>query len=287
MAVRIVGVEVVDGDPVEPRAKVRLHAAHQVSGEGLEVADLGRVLCRNDEAELMAIVSAARLEPLGVGRVGHRSVSLAGLTLRRHTIALDVAQVRGRRSGRGLGQNDQPGLDHHPPVARTDPVAEQPRGGSAASALEPSAGRAANARSNGAAGLLSRLQHLAGEPPRAGLAASRLGWPWPEPVLIREAGHACSGGSCRTNLSNPRTKSLCCSRAWRVRPPAWRRPNRCADKALRAFARCALLSCPHLHLSVFGCSSPFHVTEAGHPTDQPHRWNGRRRDRRLRWASSW
>ena len=32
--VRVIGVPVIDGDPLEPRAQVTLHLAHQVAGEG-------------------------------------------------------------------------------------------------------------------------------------------------------------------------------------------------------------------------------------------------------------
>ena len=44
MDMRVVGVPVIDADPVELRAQVLLHLPHQFAGIGLEVAHLGRVL---------------------------------------------------------------------------------------------------------------------------------------------------------------------------------------------------------------------------------------------------
>ena len=41
MDVRMLGVPVIDGDPVELRAEILLHLADEVAGEGLEVGHLG------------------------------------------------------------------------------------------------------------------------------------------------------------------------------------------------------------------------------------------------------
>ena len=97
--VRVVGVPVVDGHPVEPRAEIRLHAGHEVAGVGAQVAELGRILGRDDEPELMAVVLDARLERLGVGPVLGRRIDLPALTFASDAVALDVAQVRRGRAG--------------------------------------------------------------------------------------------------------------------------------------------------------------------------------------------
>ena len=70
MDVRIVGVPVIDGDPVELRAEVALGVGHQLAREGAEVGHLGRVLRRDGEPEMMAVVLAALGEGPGVGVVG-------------------------------------------------------------------------------------------------------------------------------------------------------------------------------------------------------------------------
>ena len=65
--VRIVGVPVIDGDPVELGAEIPLDVGHQLAGEGAKIGHLGRILGRHREPEMMPVV----LAPLGEGlRVG-------------------------------------------------------------------------------------------------------------------------------------------------------------------------------------------------------------------------
>src|SRR3546814_10990580 len=49
--VRVVGVPVVDGHPIEARAQVGLHAAHEVPRIGAQVLQFSAILGREDEAE--------------------------------------------------------------------------------------------------------------------------------------------------------------------------------------------------------------------------------------------
>src|SRR3546814_1389936 len=51
MDVRIVGVPVIDRDPVEPRLEIPCHVGHEVAGETPEVADLPGIFRTDDEAE--------------------------------------------------------------------------------------------------------------------------------------------------------------------------------------------------------------------------------------------
>ena len=62
MSVRVVGVPMVDRDPLQPRPEVALHPAHEMAGEAPQVVQLDAVFGRDDEAELMAIAVAALLE---------------------------------------------------------------------------------------------------------------------------------------------------------------------------------------------------------------------------------
>ena len=70
MDVRIVGVPVIDGDPVELRAEIALGVRHQLAREGPKIGHLGRVLGGDGEPEVMPVVLAALGERLGVGVVG-------------------------------------------------------------------------------------------------------------------------------------------------------------------------------------------------------------------------
>ena len=59
MYVWIVGVPMIDSDPVERGAKVAFGIRHQFSRKRPQVRQLVRVLRRNDEAEVVAIIAAS------------------------------------------------------------------------------------------------------------------------------------------------------------------------------------------------------------------------------------
>ena len=113
--VRVVGVPVIDGHPIEARAKVGLHATHEVPGIGAQVFQLRAIFGRKDEAEVMPVVGAAFLERIEVGGIGLRPVGLARLAIAAHTIALDIAQVLGKRLRAGSVLIEQQRLDGHTP----------------------------------------------------------------------------------------------------------------------------------------------------------------------------
>ena len=71
--VRIIGVPMILGDPVQPCIKITFGIGDQFAGEGAQVRHLGRILRRNREAEMMPII----LTPL---RKGLRVAILRGRT---------------------------------------------------------------------------------------------------------------------------------------------------------------------------------------------------------------
>ena len=79
MDVGMVGVPVIDGDPIELGAEVLFHLPDEVAGEGLEVRHLHGVLGRDDEPEMMPVVLAALGERLRVGVIGAGSNSRPSL----------------------------------------------------------------------------------------------------------------------------------------------------------------------------------------------------------------
>lgn len=99
VGVWIVGVPVVDRDPIEPRAQVGLHAAHEMPRIGSQVFQFRCVLRRENEAEMVPVVGAALLEGVQVRSVCLRPVGLPRLAITAHAVALDVAQVFGERPG--------------------------------------------------------------------------------------------------------------------------------------------------------------------------------------------
>src|SRR6187200_463688 len=62
MGVGILGVPMVDGDPVEPRAQVACHSVHETASEATKIRKLGGVFRRDDEAELVPITRAPHAE---------------------------------------------------------------------------------------------------------------------------------------------------------------------------------------------------------------------------------
>ena len=88
MDMRVVGVPVIDADPVELRAQVLLHLPHQLAGVILQIGHVHRVFGRDDEAEMVPVVGAAFLEGVEVGGIGLRPVGLARLAVAAHAVAL-------------------------------------------------------------------------------------------------------------------------------------------------------------------------------------------------------
>jgi len=88
MNMRVARVPVIEGDPVELRAEITLDVRHQCTGISPKIVHLRGVLGRNDEAEMMPVISAAlgksplvggvRLgtEPPGVGPVTGYALAL-------------------------------------------------------------------------------------------------------------------------------------------------------------------------------------------------------------------
>jgi hypothetical protein len=95
--VRMVGVEMIDRDPIEPGAEIMLGLGHQPTDVGFEVGIFHAVLGRHDEAELVTIAIAPRSRnalPSTVSRSAR--IEFARRTLARDAVTLDVAQVRAR-----------------------------------------------------------------------------------------------------------------------------------------------------------------------------------------------
>ena len=91
--VRVVGVPVIDADPVEFRAEVLLHLSHEVARERLQVGHLRGVLGRDDEPEMMPVVLASLGERLHVGVVGLGTEHARLLAVARHALAAQIIEM--------------------------------------------------------------------------------------------------------------------------------------------------------------------------------------------------
>ena len=100
MDVRIVGVPVIDGDPVQLRSEVALGVGHELARERMQVRHLRRVLRRHGEAEMVAVVLAALGESLGVRDIRCGVEHACVLPVSRDAFALQIGDVLGERRGR-------------------------------------------------------------------------------------------------------------------------------------------------------------------------------------------
>ena len=116
MDVRIVGVPVIDGNPVELCAEVALGIGHQLAGEDLEVVHLSRILRRHDEAEVVAVVFASISEGALIGRFGPCIEHTGIYAITGDAVALEVSDVlcERRRAEFVSPMPDHARLDHNP-----------------------------------------------------------------------------------------------------------------------------------------------------------------------------
>ncbi len=192
VGVRVSGVVVIDRDPVELGAEVGFHLLHQIAGGLARVGQLHPVLGRDDEAELVAILSAPFDERPAVLHVALGRIDLSLLAVARHAVAFEVAQMRVHRLGadelpsaRGAAlrvELHDASLHRHPPRprARTAPVPaprapaleRQRRRNAPAPRIEPAASLPGPRQPVGvAASAPDRLMHLADEAGRTGAHA--------------------------------------------------------------------------------------------------------------------
>ena len=107
MDMGIVGVPVIDPDPVEFGAEVFLHLAHQLAGEFAEICHLHRVLGRDDETEVVAILPAALGESLAVHIAFPRTEQPGLLPVTGDAVATQIVEMRLERRRTHL-------VTHHP-----------------------------------------------------------------------------------------------------------------------------------------------------------------------------
>ena len=93
MDMGIVGVPVIDCDPVEPGAKVGLHVDEQFAGECPHIRHFDGVFGRDDEAEMMSVVRAATSKGIAIRHAVGAAVDLRVLAVARDAIALQIGDV--------------------------------------------------------------------------------------------------------------------------------------------------------------------------------------------------
>ena len=108
--VGIVGVPMVNGDPVETCAKIPFHLAQQVSGKAPHIGQFGRVFGRNNETEMVTVIGAALGEGSAVDGLVAAAEQRRILPVAGHAIALEIGQVLCQRRG----SEASPAMPHDP-----------------------------------------------------------------------------------------------------------------------------------------------------------------------------
>ena len=116
MDVRIVGVPVIDGNPVELCAEVALGIGHQLAGEDLEVGHLSRILRRHDEAEVVAVIFASFSEGALIDGIGPCIEHTGIYAITGDAVALEISDVlcKRRRAEFISPMPDHPRFDYNP-----------------------------------------------------------------------------------------------------------------------------------------------------------------------------
>jgi hypothetical protein len=249
MGVRVVGVPVIDGDPIELRAEIGFHAAHEVARIGLEVADVAGVLGRHDEAELVPVLPPALLEGDDIGLVRAGAVGARLAAVLGYAVALDVTQMHDGRAPAGLLQIHQPGLDDDAARIAAQGLAGELRRHMAAA--EPGAaarGFSPQRPAAGRPGLRRGLEHAAGELRRPRTAARfRRRDLWPEAVVVTRR-HDDAPDKPRQADATKHAIAAVAATAWPLHRHAALsaacRHNRRADNTFRTAACRPVLSCP-------------------------------------------
>ena len=97
MNMRIVGVPVVDRDPVEFGSEISRDVGHQLAREGTEIAELGSILRRNNKSKMMPVVLAAFGKGTFIRRIRSRIEHPGVRAVARNALTLQIGDVLGQR----------------------------------------------------------------------------------------------------------------------------------------------------------------------------------------------
>ena len=116
MRMGLAGVVVIDRHPVEPGSKIALHLRRQVACEFSEAGKLARILRRQNDPELVAVLRPALQECLFVGVRAMPVIEARGLAVRAGPIPPHIVEVKLLREAALRVHADDAHLDQNTPV---------------------------------------------------------------------------------------------------------------------------------------------------------------------------
>jgi hypothetical protein len=112
------GIVVVNGDPIERRAKVALHLRHQGAGGGLQIPQRVRIFSRQCQPELMAVIAAALDKTPTINLLAFASIYLTATAITLNPIALNIAYMLAKGPRTSAASNScNMNFDNDPPYA--------------------------------------------------------------------------------------------------------------------------------------------------------------------------
>ena len=102
----MLGVPVVDRHPIEAGVEILFHLRDEIAGEGPQVGHVGRIVGRDDEPEMVAVVLAPFRKGLRIGVVAPGTEEMGLLPIAGHAFAAQIIEVgRERRRARCLAHD--------------------------------------------------------------------------------------------------------------------------------------------------------------------------------------
>lgn len=122
MDMGMLGVPVVDRDPIEAGVEILFHLRDEITGEGPEIGHVDGIVGRDDESEMVAIVLTPLREGLRIGVVTARSEEMGFLSITGHALAAQIVEVGGKRRGASRVTHDARLDDGATRAGREQPV---------------------------------------------------------------------------------------------------------------------------------------------------------------------
>jgi hypothetical protein len=109
--VRMFCVPVIDGDPIEAGTKIAFGIGHEVARERLDIGEVSRIIRRDNETEMMAILRTPLRKDFLIGIVALGTEHPGLFAVLGHAVAAEIGKMRGKRGALHAVTYD-PGLDH-------------------------------------------------------------------------------------------------------------------------------------------------------------------------------